>query len=351
MKVHEALSRLKDWQLADLIEFHHDQEGSYSLEQFRQNLERLKGDFERSHSEKTTRWDLSLEAKVSATPSVGLTLKGEDITNAKWIQKATSWAKDLFKRKPQEPASLSQHYLSAFVGERVHGALTKGDLDAERTRRGLEFHQALQPIKSSHLTAYTADGYPLLPHRLTVADYDVTESGTLRPNLVSAITAKNVQALEILTEKTVTLPEEPIPYNSVSAKGSIRAQVLIVNDSIETGGDIEVADTIRADRIDCGGMIIAGRIYAQEVDAKSDIRTTENLTCQIVNTSGDLRVGWELDASHSIGVSGQFAAGRITRQSVTAAGSDIRDDVERLYQQQEQQSLKRPVSHGITNRI
>ena len=140
-------------------------------------------------------------------------------------------------------------------------------------------------------------------------------------------------------------------YDSVRANGSIRAQLLIVNDSIATGGNIEVASTIRADRIECGGMIIAGRIHAQEIDAKSDIRTTENLACEIVNTAGDLRVGWELDASHFIGVGGQFAAGKITRQSITAAGSDIRDEVERLYRQQKQESLKRPVSLGITNRL
>jgi hypothetical protein len=41
MKVREALNRLQDWQLMDLVEFHRDQEESYSLEQFRHNLERL----------------------------------------------------------------------------------------------------------------------------------------------------------------------------------------------------------------------------------------------------------------------------------------------------------------------
>jgi hypothetical protein len=351
MKVREALSRLKDWQLADLIEFHHDQEESYSLEQFRQNLERLKEDFDRSHSEKATKWDLSLEAKVSATPSVGLTLKGQDITNAKWIQRATSLVKGLFKKKSEEPASLSKHYLSSFVGERVHGAVTKEDLDHERTRRGLEFGEALQPLKRSELTVCTGDGYPLLPQVLTVTDHDVTEASTLRPNLVSAIATKNVRELEILTEKTVTLPESPMPYDSVRARGAIRVERLIVDDLIATGGDIEVADTLKAFRVESGGMIIAGRIHAKEIDAKSDIRTTENLTSEIVNTSGDLRVGWELDASHFIGVGGQFAAGKITRQSITAAGSGIRGEVERLYRQQEQESLKRPVSLGITNRL
>jgi len=36
----EALSRLQDWQLLDLADFHRDQQGSYSLGQFQRHIER-----------------------------------------------------------------------------------------------------------------------------------------------------------------------------------------------------------------------------------------------------------------------------------------------------------------------
>jgi hypothetical protein len=134
MKVREALNRLQDWQLVDLVDFHHEQEESYSLEQFRQNLERLKEDFERKHSEERTKWDLSLEAKVSAAPSVGLTLKGQDITNAKWIQKTKRPVQKEVRRAGAANCSAKNNSSVGHGSESRHQGRSGSDLSAAESR-------------------------------------------------------------------------------------------------------------------------------------------------------------------------------------------------------------------------
>ncbi len=64
----EALSRLQDWQLVDLADFHRDQQGSYSLGQFQRHIERRTA--VRTLGDLRVGWELDVKGSITVVAEI-----------------------------------------------------------------------------------------------------------------------------------------------------------------------------------------------------------------------------------------------------------------------------------------